>query len=178
MRRPSLPFCCTQAPLPLSELGSSSPHSALFIPFLRDALFQVFIDRSTESRHTHSSSLFRPVLRLHDSDVPQTEASVTPQPAAPALEESLRGTVATVLKVMGGRLLLQLHSRAARRQDVLDSWFHARNLAHSQFRRGMLQRCCSAVGDCAEFEESRLSIIWSESYVWDLHKGTLMRVCV
>lgn len=57
-----------------------------------------------------------------------------PQP--PAAHASLRSTIMTVFKVLGGRLLCQLHARAARQQDVPDTWFHAPSLQHEQFRRG------------------------------------------
>jgi hypothetical protein len=131
-----------QAPLPLSELGSSSAtSSALFIPCLRDALFQVFVDRTAKAKPNQRSTLFRPVAQLHESAGPQADASMAPAPPDASVEVSQRARVAMVLKVMGGRLLLQLHSRAARRQDVHDSWFHAPDLAHYQFRRGMFKHC-------------------------------------
>ena len=48
----------------------------------------------------------------------------------------MRSTVMTVFKLLGGRLLCQLHARAARHAEVPDTWFHAPSLQHEQFRKG------------------------------------------
>jgi hypothetical protein len=178
-----------QAPLPLSELGSSRPtSSALFIPFLRDALFQVFVDRTAEAKPNQRNTLFRPVAQLHESAGLQADAYTFQSPADRSSEGSQRARVAMVLKVMGGRLLLQLHSRAARRQDVHDSWFHAPNLARYQFRRGMLRLCQTAIGSCATCSLTRMAATehtdwryWhTESTVHEVWKvsNTLLKVGV
>ena len=46
--------------------------------------------------------------------------------------------VSRPFKVLTGRLFGQLHSRAARRPDVSDVCFQARDLQHARFLRGVL----------------------------------------
>lgn len=46
--------------------------------------------------------------------------------------------VSRPFKLLTGRLFGQLHSRAARRPDVTDSCFQARDLQHARFLRGAL----------------------------------------
>ena len=106
-----------QAPIALSELGQGSNSRARgFIPALRDALFDAFVQDSSRAK---------PVLLLRRA-----------QPSAAQPESSTRAAITLVFKVLGGRLLCQLHSRAARKATVLDAWFQAPNLKHEQFRRG------------------------------------------
>ena len=108
-----------QAPIALAEMGRHADQRAGgFIPSVRDCLFAALTDVKAERRQL---TLFRRGGRAQ-------------QPRA--AESSRRGTVMTVFKVIGGRLLCHLHARAARQAEVPDTWFHAPSLQHEQFRRG------------------------------------------
>lgn len=110
-------FFSMQAPIALADLGRRpGERTGGFVHSVRDALFGAFMDSSARTRQT---SFFRAA------------------PAASAqAASSTRLAIITVFKVLGGRLLGQLHARAARQAGVPDVWFHAPTLQHEQFRKG------------------------------------------
>jgi hypothetical protein len=108
-----------QAPIPLTELiNNAQIRGTGFIPCLRDALLKAFMDATARV-----PSFFR-----HRQPV------VTD--ALPVQASSTRMAIMMVFKVLGGRLLCQLHTRAARHDQVPDAWFHAPGLLRAQFHRG------------------------------------------
>ena len=106
-----------------------------FIPTLRDALFQTFMSASPRSR-------YRSLFRMRD-------------PAQVELErlQQVRRPIMKVFKVLGGRMLCQLHSRAARTTQIPDTWFHAPDLQRGQFHKGAPGPACVLLmfGRCSRY---------------------------
>lgn len=58
--------------------------------------------------------------------------------ASPSLKQlTVKKEIARSFKLLAGKLLEQLHARAARVPAISDTIFHARYLQHSHFHRGM-----------------------------------------
>jgi hypothetical protein len=129
---------CLQAPIPLAELGpADGRRSGGLVPGLRDALFTTFMDSSSRAR---PASLFRTTSSAAPLFRPTSSAAA--QAAESSSTTSTKLAVLMVFKVLGGRLLCQLHTRAARSAAVPDVWFHAPSLQHEQFRKGARSPAC------------------------------------